>query len=222
MPADRTPKVVRSYRLVFRRRWRIFRLQGWRIPLPNGLELRALGYWLCALAAILALARVPLAGAPVAAMPESLRLLALPIAAAWALSRWEVDGRSPHRALAGIARWWLAPRSLAAGRRCPAEGSVLAPLGRLVAAPDLRGSRYPRGAVAGPARLLLRYPVEVSPRRVSRQRRTQGDGSKERLASARLWHLRPVGGPPLHRGHTLEIPAGRTVVFEPGPEDARR
>jgi hypothetical protein len=27
-------KLIRSYRLVFRRRWRIFRIQGWRIPLP--------------------------------------------------------------------------------------------------------------------------------------------------------------------------------------------
>jgi len=219
---DRTPKVVRSYRLVFRRRWRIFRLQNWRIPLPNGLELRALGYWLCALAAILVLARLPLVGAPLAALPESLRLVALPIAAAWALSRAEVDGRSPHRALAGIARWWLAPRSLAAGRRCPAEGSVLAPLERLVAAPDLRGPRYPRGAVAGPARLLLRYPVGISPRGFSRPRRTKGEGSRERLASARLWRLRPLGGPPLHRGHTLEIPAGRTVAFAPGPDGERR
>jgi hypothetical protein len=35
-------KTVRSYRLVFRRRWRIFRIQGWRTPLPGGIELRLL------------------------------------------------------------------------------------------------------------------------------------------------------------------------------------
>ena len=211
MPADRTPKVVRSYRLVFRRRWRIFRLQNWRIPLPNGLELRALGYWLCALAAILVLARLPLAGAPLAALPESLRLIALPIAAAWALSRWEVDGRSPHRALAGLARWWLAPRTLAAGCRCPAEGSVLAPLGRLVATPDLRGCAYPRGRLCGPARLLLRYPVRVALERVPRH---AGGSPTQRMAAARRWRISPTGGPALHRGRTLEIPAGRTVIFD--------
>ena len=50
--SNAAPKVVRSYRLVFRRRWRIFRIQNWRIPLPGGLELRLLGYWLACLAAI--------------------------------------------------------------------------------------------------------------------------------------------------------------------------
>lgn len=211
MSAERPPKVVRSYRLVFRRRWRIFRLQNWRIPLPGGLELRALGYWLCALAAILALGRLPLAGTPIAALPESLRLVAAPIAAAWALSRWEVDGRSPHRALVGIAAWWLAPRVLAAGRRCPAEGSVLAPLERIVAAPDLRGSSYPRGAVAGPARLLLRYPVRVGLRGIPRR---AGGSPAQRMAAARRWRISPTGAAALHRGKTLEIPAGRTVIFD--------
>lgn len=211
MPAERTPKVVRSYRLVFRRRWRIFRLQGWRIPLPNGLELRALGYWLCALAAILALGRLPLAGGLVATLPQSLRLVALPIAAAWALSRWEVDGRSPHRALIGVAAWWLRPRTLASGRRCPAEGSVLAPLGRLLAAPDLRGCAYPRGRLRGPTRLLLRYPVRVGLQRVPRR---AGGSSAARMAAARRWRISRTGGPALHRGKTLEVPPGRTVIFD--------
>ena len=93
------------------------------------------------------------------ALPPSLRLLALPIAAAWALSRWEVDGRSPHRALAGLFAWRLRPRVLAAGRRCPPPGGELAPLRELVLAPDLGAGTYPRGRLAGPARLLLRYPV---------------------------------------------------------------
>src|SRR6476620_8642344 len=100
MPAPRQRKSVRSYRLVFRRRWRIFQIQGWRIPLPGGLELRLLGYWLACLAALFALASLPLLGALVSLLPPSLRLLALPIAAAWGLSRWELDGRPPHRALA--------------------------------------------------------------------------------------------------------------------------
>ena len=211
MPAETPPKVVRSYRLVFRRRWRIVRLQNWRIPLPGGLELRALGYWLCALAAILALGRLPLAGGLVAALPESLRLVALPIAAAWALSRWEVDGRSPHRALAGLAAWWLRPRVLAAGRRCPAEGSVLAPLDRIFAAPDLRACAYPRGRLSGPARLLLRYPVRVGLERIPRH---AGGSPAQRMAAARRWRISPAGGPALHRGRTLEIPAGRTVIFD--------
>jgi hypothetical protein len=211
MPAERSPKVVRSYRLVFERRWRLFRLQNWRIPLPGGLELRALAYWLCALAAILALSHLPLAGAAIAALPASLRLVAAPIAAAWALSRWEVDGRSPHRALLGLVAWRLRLRCLAALRRCPTAGSELAPLDRLLLGPDLSAASYPRGRVVGPARLLLRYPVEVSLQRVPR---ASGKSPQERLAAARLWRIRPAGGPALHKGKTLAIPAGRTVIFE--------
>ena len=210
MPAERQPKVVRSYHLVFRRRWRIYRVQNWRLPLPGGLELRSVGYWLACLAALALLARLPLIGLAVGALPASLRLLALPIAAAWALSRWEVDGRAPHRALAGLLGWWLRPRVLAGLRRCPAAGSALVPLRQLAIGFDLYGAEYPRGRLVGPARLLLRYPVQVALKRVPRG---TGAGSAERLAAARLWRLSPAGRVPLHRGKTLEVPAGRTVIF---------
>jgi hypothetical protein len=193
--AHPAPKVIRSYRLVFRRRWRIFRIQNWRIPLPGGLELRLIGYWLACLGALAALARFPLVGLPVAAMPPSLRLLAAPIAAAWLLSRWEVDGRAPHRALAGLLLWRLRPQVLAAGRRCPAPGTELAPLDRLVLAPDLGAPTYPPGRIVGPARLLLRYPVRAERRR-------------------HLLRLHPSSGPALHKGRTLNVPAGRSVSFE--------
>ncbi len=210
MPAERQPKVVRSYHLVFRRRWRIYRVQNWRLPLPGGLELRSVGYWLACLAALALLARLPLVGLAVGALPASLRLLALPIAAAWALSRWEVDGRAPHRALAGLLGWWLRPRTLAGLRRCPAAGSALVPLRQLAIGPDLTASSYPRGAVAGPARLLLRYPVRVALEGVPRG---VGAGPGERSQSARRWRLSQAGITPLHRGRTLDISAGRTVIF---------
>jgi hypothetical protein len=193
----RHTKVIRSYRLVFRRRWRIFRIQNWRIPLPGGLELRLIGYWLACLAAIALLARLPLLGLPVAALPPSVRLLAAPIAVAWTLSRWEVDGRAPHRALAGLLLWRLRPRTLAAGRRCPGVGVELAPIDRLVLAPDLSAATYPRGRVIGPARLLLRYPIRPE-------------------SGRRRWRLHPTGGPALHKGRTLEVPADREISFEAG------
>ena len=197
-----SPKVIRSYRLVFRRRWRIFRIQGWRIPLPGGIELRLLGYWLAALGAIALCTRLPLAGAALAAVPPSLRLLAAPLAIAWLLSRWEVDGRPPHRALLGLLGWALRPSYLAAGRRAPPPGTELAPLAKLLLGPDLSAPRYPVGRLSGPARVLLRYPVTVSSRRGGRGR------------ASKLWRLRATGAEPLHAGKVLEIPAGRTVVFE--------
>jgi hypothetical protein len=190
-------KVVRSYRLVFRRRWRIFRIGNWRLPLPGGLELRLIGYWLACLAATAILARLPLIGLPLAAMPPAIRLLALPLLCAWALCRWDIDGRSPHRALAGLAGWWLRPRVLAAGRRVPAPGTELSPLDTVVLAPDLESATLPVGRVDGPARLLLRYPV----------------GGRRRGRTVRV-RRRP--GPALHKGHVLEVPRGRRVVFEEG------
>lgn len=203
MPEAPSHKTVRSYRLVFRRRWRIFRIQGWRIPFPGGIELRLLGYWLASLATIALLARLPLLGALIAAMPASLRLLALPLASAWLLCRWEIDGRPPHRALAGLIAWRARSRHLAALRGVPPLGTELAPLERLSLAPDLTSARYPRGRLSGPARLLLRYPVRAIARRGS-----------NRTPS---WRLQPIGAPPLHKGKTLEIPAGTNVEFEPCP-----
>jgi hypothetical protein len=188
-------KVVRSYRLVFRRRWRIFRIGNWRLPLPGGLELRLIGYWLTSLAAISVLGRLPLLGLPVAAMPAALRLLVAPLLAAWALCRWELDGRPPHRALLGLTGWWLRPRVLAAGRRVPAPGVALSPLDAIVLAPDLESPVLPAGRIDGPTRLLLRYPV------AGRRR-------------GRTLRLRRRPGPALHKGHVLEVPSGRTLVLE--------
>jgi hypothetical protein len=190
-------KVVRSYRLVFRRRWRIFRIGSWRIPLPGGLELRLIGYWLACLAASAILARLPLIGLPLAAMPAAIRLLALPLLGAWALCRTELDGRPPHRALVGLGAWWLRPRTLAGGRRAPAPGTGLSPLDTLVLAPDLESPELPAGRIDGPARLLLRYPV----------------GGRRR---GHTLQIRRRPGAALHKGHVLEIPHGHTVVLEDG------
>ncbi len=214
MPEPPSRKVVRSYRVVFRRRWRIYRLQNWRLPLPGGLELRSIGYWLACLAALTLLANLPLIGLAVGALPASLRLLALPVAGAWALSRWELDGRSPHRALAGLAAWWARPRVLAALRRCPAEGGELALAAKVAIAADLYGPSYPRGRLGGPARVLLRYPVTVTVEGVPRGAATS---RAARAASARCWRLSPTAAGPLHSAKTLEVPAGRTVIFETGP-----
>ena len=215
MSEQSSRKVVRSYRVVFRRRWRIFRVQGWRVPVPGGIELRAIGYWLCCLAALGLLARVPAIGALLGLLPPSLRLVALPLAGAWALSRLEIDGRSPHRALAGLVAWRLRPRSLAGLRRCPGPGTVLAPPAALRLGPDFGAARYPRGRLDGPATVLLRYPVRVALERVPSR---AGSGLAERSAAARRWRVSQVGGVPLQSGQVLEIPAGRTVVFEGGPE----
>jgi hypothetical protein len=210
--ADSPRKLVRSYRLVFRRRWRIHKVQNWRIPLPQGIELRAIGYWAACLAAVAALAHFPLIGLAVSAIPPSVRLLAAPIAAAWALSRWEVDGRSPHRALLGLIAHRLRPRELAGLRRCPLVGSELVPMEDLIAAPDPLAPTYPRCRIVGPAALLLRYPAAVEPEGIPRRAKV---GRSQGAAAAARWRIRETStATPLHQGHVLQIPDGKEVIFE--------
>jgi hypothetical protein len=206
----RQPKVIRSYRLVFRRRWRLFRIQNWRIPLPGGVELRAVGYWLACMAVLALAAHLPGLGLLLGAVPPSLRFGVLPLAGAWALSSVEVDGRSPHRALAALIAWRLRPRSLAAFRRCPRPGELGLAEPRITVAGDLRAAAYPRGRLRGPARVLLRYPVEVR----AEGGRGRGCTREERIATARRWRLRATGAGPLRRGRVLEVPAGREVIFK--------
>jgi hypothetical protein len=207
----RSPKVIRSYRLVFHRRWRIFRIQNWRIPLPGGVELRAVGYWLACLLAVVALGRVPGLGLLVQLLPSSLRFALIPLAGAWALSSWGIDGRSPHRAVIGMLAWRLRPRSLAALRHCPAVGVQVPTPGPVRVAADLHGTSYPRGCLRGPARVLLRYPVSVRAEGVPRVR---GFSREQRIAQARRWRVRATGAGALQRGRVLAVPAGREVIFE--------
>ncbi len=206
----RQPKVIRSYRLVFRRRWRLFRIQNWRIPLPGGLELRAVGYWLACMAALAIAARLPGLGLLLSALPASLHFGVLPLAGAWALCNLEIDGRSPHRALAALIAWRLRPRSLASFRRCPRAGELGFVEARITIAGDLRAPTYPRGRLRGPARVLLRYPVTVR----AEGGRGRGRTRQQQIAAARRWRLRATGAGPLRRGRVLEVPAGREVVFE--------
>ena len=136
-------------------------------------------------------------------MPASLRLLALPLAAAWLLSRWEPDGRPPHRSALGLLRWRLRPRVIAALRAVPPAGETLAPISQLVLAPDLTASAYPTGRIDGPARLLLRYPLRV----------VRVPAAAKRSRRARRWTLVPLEAPPLHSARALTVPAGRSVVL---------
>lgn len=211
MSAKTPQKVVRSYRVVFRRRWRIYRIERWRLPLPGGLELRTIGYWVTCLLLMLVMSRLPVLSIALALLPVSVRLGAIPLIVAWGLSGWEVDGRPPHRVLAGVVSWWLRPRVIAGLRPCPAAETSVVPLRRLVMAPDLYGPNYPRGRVVGPARVLLRYPVRVSAEGVPRWSRSAGGAQ---LSGAKRWRVRDIAGPPLHRGKTVNVPPGRVVIFE--------
>jgi hypothetical protein len=113
MTAESSRKVVRSHRLVFVAAGESSASRAGVSRCLAACELRLFAYWLVSLALFSLLARLPLFGAIASAAPASLRLLAMPIAAAPLLSRWEIDGRPPHRAVAGLLAWRLQARDLA-------------------------------------------------------------------------------------------------------------
>lgn len=212
MGEQRQGVAVRSYRdVVDQIERRIFRVDRWRLPAPHGVPVRAIGYALAILGAVLVLDALPLIGELLGLLPGSVLYLAVPALGGWALQATDVDGRPPHHVVAATARFWLAPRTLAGLRRAPAVGTTLAPVEAVQIAPAGDDARYRPGRVRGPATVVLRYPAELAPERVGV--RAESDPAS-RLASARRIRVRPRRGAALVRGQELRVPEGREVVFE--------
>lgn len=182
---------VRSYRVCFDLERRIHKLDRWRIPLPYGLPLRGVAYFVAALAGLLVLGKLPGIGMLVGALHPALRLLVVPAGAAALLMRWTVDGRSPHAALLALLRLHTEPRRVAAFRPVPAAGPVR--LGPVTVAGDERGARWRAGVVEGPASVVVRYPARLR-------------------ARGRALHVTPQDGPPLWRGKQIRLQRGQRLV----------
>ena len=185
------PLRIRSYRVVFRLERRLHRLGQWRVPLPHGLPLAGLGHFALALAAVLALGRLPLAESLLALFPAPARYALIPAATAYLLARWRPDGRSPHRAGAALLRLRLGPARLA-GPRAARLGPVR--LANLSLVPDAGGARLVRARVRGPVRLALGYPCRTSRR-------------------GRALRVEQTSGRPLHRPSELALGAGERALL---------
>jgi len=98
-----------------------------------------------------------------------------------------------HAAAGSLARHRTAPKWIAAFRPCEPVGAVVR-LGAVTIAPDHTGSRLRHGRIAGPCRVLLRYPGKG---RVRRNRITVTQTS-----TAPMWRGRTVS---LDAGQTLEV-----------------
>ena len=188
---DEDAFVIRSFRSVFELERRIHKIDRYRIPLPYGLPLRSLGFGVACLLAVLALGAAPIIGPALDRLPPPVRLVLLPVFAAYALGRIRIDGRPLHTAVGSLARYACGPRRVVGLRAAPVTS---ARLGDVVMAPDERAWRYRAGRVDGPAELLLRYPAQA------RQR------------GGRLI-VRQTGAAPLWRGKRILVRAGQRVVF---------
>jgi hypothetical protein len=189
---------IRSFRVVFNLERRIHKVDRWRIPVPYGIPLRGIAYWVLALFATLALGRLPVIGELVALLPTPIRLVLVPVAIAYALARLRVDGRAAHTALAAWARFELSPRRLAGVREVPRVGSVVR-LADFPLLPDERSARYRRGIIEGPATVLLRYPPfgRVTARR-----------------GRPTLHVKQLPGPALFVGKQVRLRSNQRIVFE--------
>lgn len=185
------PLQIRSFRVCFRLERRIHKIDRWRIPLPFGVPLRGVGYAAAAFLALGMLARLPVAGELLALLPTPIRLVVLPVGAAYAMTRWEIDGRAAHASLRAWLGMHVAPARVAAFRPAPQPGPVV--LGDVTIARDDRGARLRPAEITGPAQVILRYPVRPRRRR-------------------RVLQLERQPGPALWRGKRVTLRAGQRAV----------
>jgi hypothetical protein len=149
---------LRSYRLAFELERRIHRIDTFRIPLPYGLPLTALGWSAAALMAIVMLSGLPVIGQLLGLAPWPLRMVFLPGLAAHLLCRVTGDSRPVHETL--IARAAYASRSHHRIGLQPVR-SARTHLGVVPWVPDERADSYRPGVVRGPVSVALRQPGRV-------------------------------------------------------------
>src|ERR1700759_1052579 len=113
--------VIRSYRRVFEVDRRIYRVDRWALPVPGGVPLRAVGYFLAAVLLVLVLGRVP--GFSEVSAP--IRFVVLPLGLAILGVQAAPDGRAAHRFAADWIRLRWGPRGVRArGWRGRARGGA--------------------------------------------------------------------------------------------------
>jgi hypothetical protein len=169
---------IHSYRVVFDLERRIHRIDRFRVPLPYGLPLRSLAYGLAALAAVFLLQQLAGIRQLLGVLPPPARLVLLPTAISYGLTRLKLDGRSAHAAAGCWLRYVVGPRELVAfdGARHP-RAAVIADIAM---APDATGGDWRPGTVVGPASVDVGGGAEIRRRR----RRTTVIRSDERARAS--------------------------------------
>jgi hypothetical protein len=136
---------IRSFRSVFDLERRIYRIDRARLN-PGGIPVRGILYFFATLTALTLVARVPLLGEPLQALPWYGRDLALPGLCAGLFALIRVEGRPFHLAALALLRYAFGPRHLSGLRPCEALGARW-PIDDLLVLPDgsdpdLRRLRY--------------------------------------------------------------------------------
>src|SRR5215210_3687544 len=154
--------VIRSYRRVFEVDRRIYRVDRWALPVPGGIPLRAVGYFVAALLGVLAAGALPVVGEAIAAVSAPLRFVVVPLAVAVLGTQVAPDGRAAHRFAWDWLRLRLRARRRSAGRIVALEGEPIAWDGELALRADGEGPELRHGRVLGPACITFNVPIRLS------------------------------------------------------------
>lgn len=157
---------IRSFRVVFDLERRIHRIDRFRVPLPYGLPLRSLGYAVAALLGVLVVESLPIVGQLLVWLPTPMRLVLLPVAISYALTRVRVDGRSAHAAGRAWMRHAMSARRLAAFE--PVSRATRVALGDVTFAADVSAVAPP-----GSPERSVKLARRAFPLRRARQRRAE-------------------------------------------------
>src|SRR4051794_21109024 len=156
--------VIRSYRRVFEVDRRIYRVDRWALPVPGGVPLRAVGYFVTALLAVIVAGSLPAVGAVVAGVSAPIRFVVVPLAVAVLGTQAAPDGRAAHRFAWDWLRLRLRARRRSSGRVVALEGEPTMWHGEFALRVDADDLRLHRGRVRGPARVTFHVPVRLSDR----------------------------------------------------------
>lgn len=169
---------VRSYRRVFDVDRRIHRVDRWVLPIPGGLPLRTLGYFVGTLLVILVVDGFPLIGDLIGALSPPMRYVLIPGAVAALGSQVAPDGRSAHRYALTWLGFHLRPRRRSAGRAVPLEGELVPSGGEVAMRADETSPLARRARVYGPARVDLAEPMALRQTRNGWEARSTGDAGR--------------------------------------------
>jgi hypothetical protein len=150
---------IRSFTNCFKLERRIHKIDRWRMPLPFGIPLRGIGYAVGIELAVVVLTSLPVTDLVLRRLAAPVRFGVLPIVLAFVLASWEVDGRPAHAALRSWVGWMLTPSRVTAWR--PTAQCGLVHLAQVTVAHDDHGARVRPSSIAGPARVLMRYPFKA-------------------------------------------------------------
>jgi len=187
--------VIRSFRLVFDRGYRrLFKIDRYRLPFAYGLPILGILYAALVALALVLVAKLPVAGPALAALPPPVHWVAIPVGVSMVMLHWRPDGLKPHAALWAWLEAAFTVRELSCWQPAERDRDELE-LGEIACAPDGREARYRPGRVSGPAEVLLRYPARGWQR-------------------GRRLHVEQTSDQPLYVGTQITLRVGEQLVFE--------